>query len=509
MDSNQTVVPQSVSTHTTWPVVEQRGLTFFKDMIASRLVNGDDLDFWNSVVLCGAELHIAIRQLVTALASMHEKISIMDADPDRSKRLEATVLGYCNKAIQSIRNPQRALPGSVLAMSCILIVGLELLRGDYVAARSCVDSGLAMSGRSKGEIIELRWGHFLPNASIDHDMRTINFTNAKMAAASEMFAWGSDTYLEDGNGLSVSLDFVRGPFTNFRDVMASAEKLLSISSRLLRNLSNTAYIDPESRFAQALTQHFLDFGSWFEEYYVREELLLSLPQPNEMMQHVWLKFQEALIIHHCMLLSNDELMFDQWNHVFEEVVQVVAKYLDSSSTSLDPTDFVFVPFSAPFVPSLWLTASRCREPGLRRKAISLLCNHRRREASHDGATAGKLAQEIMLIEERGLPSVEVSVDLPRDKRIRLTGASYVAEQRRVRLEYIHAPYNQTMCPVREEWLDWSIHSTQGLSIDEVTTLDSHLHALRAFTKVDSVQAMSGFVKPMFYEGHMIPILHST
>jgi hypothetical protein len=69
------------------------------------------------------------------------------------------------------------------------------------------------------------------------------------------------------------------------------------------------------------------------------------------------------------------------------------------------------------LPMLMFTATKCRHPHIRRKAIALLRAGSSREGLFDGCGDAKLAEEIMLIEEEGIEAVLDENSVPAEKRV--------------------------------------------------------------------------------------------
>lgn len=65
---------------------------------------------------------------------------------------------------------------------------------------------------------------------------------------------------------------------------------------------------------------------------------------------------------------------------------------------------------------LFFTATRCRDPLLRREAATIIPS-RRREGTWDGEGAAKIAQRLIAIEEEGLTPVKAAADVPESARI--------------------------------------------------------------------------------------------
>ena len=69
------------------------------------------------------------------------------------------------------------------------------------------------------------------------------------------------------------------------------------------------------------------------------------------------------------------------------------------------------------VPILYLLASKCRHPIIRRKAISLLRSGAWREGCWDGHAIARLAEEIVRIEEEATEPVTDESDVPATQRV--------------------------------------------------------------------------------------------
>lgn len=92
----------------------------------------------------------------------------------------------------------------------------------------------------------------------------------------------------------------------------------------------------------------------------------------------------------------------------ERTEQVVPSALQNSlDADSDPTPVAFSPSFelSPIVP-LFITISRCRDPIIRRRALRLLLNYRRREGVWDSLGAGLVAVEIIKREE-GLRGAQI------------------------------------------------------------------------------------------------------
>ena len=99
---------------------------------------------------------------------------------------------------------------------------------------------------------------------------------------------------------------------------------------------------------------------------------------------------------------NDEASFDEHTNDFLEVTNL-AEYVLENSKSARHKFFLDTHVVLP----LYVTAHKCRNSKIRRRAIALLMNHPRREGVWDSLFSGKLAEWVMELEEAFLQNGKV------------------------------------------------------------------------------------------------------
>jgi hypothetical protein len=110
---------------------------------------------------------------------------------------------------------------------------------------------------------------------------------------------------------------------------------------------------------------------------------------------------------------------------------------------------------------LFTIASCCRDPELRRQAVQLMRYLHRQEGSWDSCSAAKLAEGIIKIEERHMPSVNSQKDVSESNRIRAHMAE-MGQPGEVILTFSRSPYISQ----EKEAIDWATWSKPQL--DSVT-----------------------------------------
>jgi hypothetical protein len=97
----------------------------------------------------------------------------------------------------------------------------------------------------------------------------------------------------------------------------------------------------------------------------------------------------------------DETAFDAYNHIFAETVEL-SECLLKGQTLINGDRSPKFSFDSYVVIPLHMTGHKCRDPTIRRKAISLLLNYPRREGVWDSILAGRMIEWAMQIEEEHL-----------------------------------------------------------------------------------------------------------
>lgn len=108
-----------------------------------------------------------------------------------------------------------------------------------------------------------------------------------------------------------------------------------------------------------------------------------------------------------------EMSYDEITPKFQEVVDLVKILIDHEST-LDVTKTAKFTFEGTIVSSMYAVALKCRDPSVRRQAISILESRPRREGVFDSALQAKIARIQMDIENSG----QVGGTIPEHSRIR-------------------------------------------------------------------------------------------
>jgi hypothetical protein len=110
-----------------------------------------------------------------------------------------------------------------------------------------------------------------------------------------------------------------------------------------------------------------------------------------------------------------EKRFDEHLHLFRDII----RYGEQLAASLaDPNQSRSFSFDLGYMIPVYLAATRCRDPALRRRAVKVLHKYPRQEGVWESTAAAAVASRWIAVEEEGLGIVTCAADIPEYRRIR-------------------------------------------------------------------------------------------
>ena len=330
-----------------------------------------------------------------AVGALHESIASNFARNSwAATRQQSLAIQQYNKAIQYLLGNDAYTTATELTLtSCIIFIMFENLYGRNSEALKHLTSGLAMLKS------------WMPTTKSELDVKTEYLT--------PIYTRG---YVHEP---SVSLP------TAFESLEA-ARKHLQILLDIIYSSIDSAIMSEEPAAVDAKISHARSLlRAW-------HALFLKLREPRDKEQRrakmlLKLQFDTALILLAAILLD-DECRYDAYTDTFHDIVshceQLVA--LENTLLGVDASDdgaFTYG-FDLNILPPLNITAFKCRDPQLRRRAIALLKAGNRFEGLWNGKTVARIAQRTLELEEAGLPRVVVGGDIPRRQRARIVAIAY-------------------------------------------------------------------------------------
>jgi hypothetical protein len=150
-------------------------------------------------------------------------------------------------------------------------------------------------------------------------------------------------------------------------------------------------------------------------------------------------------------IHSDEMIYDDYRQDFEFIVSQCTKLLDIDTKDGAMSRQLFS-LHLGYIPPLFFAATRCRDPSIRRQAITVLHASRRRERVWDSCAAARVAERVMAIEERGL-SVSGCRAVLRSNRIMLVNQTFNTGTCITHVQFKRAPWNDAAA-LEEEMIYW-------------------------------------------------------
>ncbi|KAI0396853.1 hypothetical protein F5Y17DRAFT_455684 [Xylariaceae sp. FL0594] len=443
----------------TMPFTAHEGQYFqlFRDYTASELSGFFDSSFWTRRVLQECHAEDAIRHAVVALGALYKTLEKMSESPPGSPsdtdhldnagtHWEAAFKHYslAIKAIVNSGSHDQAKKRMSL-MASVLLACFDSFIGDHRQAIVQIQSGLALLETLRAERRRARFPR--PEEAVEQDLIQMFTRLAIQAKSYDMAFHFPQPYVirltgQNGDGTAESSDQI-SPVSTSRAQVPEVFATLhdgrlawdTLCERIMRftehmsacfRTSNMNILPHE--FKQYCTHFDEDMEAWSRAF---NPILSSRMAPAKTTQEktaiAVLKMNQIMgRILFNMTFSDNELEFDRFLPFFQDIVNLALEVIGDEERraaakrcpnpeycqhrSAHPDIFgggeytarhIKPSFSADLgiVPPLFVVATKCREPRIRRQAIQLLQTSSRREGMWDSELCARIGNWIATIEE--------------------------------------------------------------------------------------------------------------
>lgn len=374
---------------------ELRSYQYFWHRVLPFLPGHYDHVFWSSWVRRACFDEPAIQYAMIAVGALHESVALDFAKkPSMAIRQQLFSIQQYNKAIQQLSNGDSNPPATAIILTCcIIFIMYENLYGRNAEASKHLKSGIAM----------LKF--WLPTTSsekmVNEEYLTPIYTRG--------YACGTTVV----------------PFSDARD-LHGIRKALQVTLDTIYSAVDSAVLCGE---AETIRQTVSNAQRSMQEWY---DIFVATEQAQDLEQQrarilLRLQFETASILLAAVMIE-DEVEFDEQVYRFRVIIDQCELLVANESSLLDDNttdaDVFIYGFDLNILPPLNITAFKCRDPVLRRKAIALLRAGNRYEGLWNGKTVAHIAQRTLELEEAEIVNVASCADIPREKRMRLSSLSY-------------------------------------------------------------------------------------
>ncbi|KAL4928000.1 Zn(II)2Cys6 transcription factor domain-containing protein [Aspergillus undulatus] len=409
---------------------EKRSFQFFYERTVPSLAGYCGSNFWNRLVLQVSQHEKAVWHALIALGSLHENF-----ENDRNiPGLWFSRRGQDCFAVQEYLYAIRALLGSsspggvwsanlpvgVCLISCILFACFEVLSSHYDSAINHIRGGIKIMNES---YYDPRLGtfchpHLKPSIVTGLEMGTLHkmlillqdqalvLTRDRIDQQLAHSATFSEPYLNIPEIFS-SVAEARDTFEYYR---YKADRDFRDNAGTGPSCETTAEFATLLRSYDPLIRKFCTTLHKFEHtrgerLSAREQIGLRILKIHQAMQRIRLE--------HAQLRRTEQVSWDRFNPVFEEIVNLAAYVVDSTHgvdcLSLSPSQLEQLSNTRHFKPSFTLdmgiigpvynVATLCRDPFIRRKAVRVLHSASRQEGCFNSHVCAVIAEQAIAIEE--------------------------------------------------------------------------------------------------------------
>lgn len=354
--------------------------------------------FWGTWVRQACFQESAIQHAMIAVGALHESVASTCAEDSWTAiRQQYFAIRQYNKAIKYLTSIAAPSPPTENVLTCcIIFIMFENLYGRNGEASKHLKSGLAILKSWKPR------------------------TSSELAVKTEYL---TPIYTR-GYNREASVD-MKTPFGNVEIARKNLQILLDsiyLSINYAVVSDQVVAVDVKGLNARRVLQQ------WYTQFAALQE-----PNDDESCRAkilLRLQFETAVILLVSVHLE-DECGFDEYIDNFRTIVSQCERLVALEGRLLgrdigSPETFTYG-FDLNILPPLNITAFKCRDPGLRRKAIALLNIGNRYEGLWNGKTVARIAQKTLEIEETGLARTSACTDIPRKNRVRLMTLSYVPD----------------------------------------------------------------------------------
>lgn len=374
---------------------ELRSYHYFWNKVLPLLPGHYDHAFWSTWIRQACFSDLAIQHALIAVGAIHESIiTRFAADTWTATQLQLFAIQQYNKSIQLLSgNADHPRSIEFVLASCIVFITFENLYGRNAEAFKHLQSGLAilMSWQSR--------------------------THSELLVKEEYLA----PIFTRGYGHTALSDTSR----TFHDLQSARKRLQILLDSIYSAVSSAIISGDQQSFDSETHCAYNVLAEWYKTF-AKVHIPLDLEGKRARIL-LRLQYETALILLAAITFKN-ECDADKYNKTFEAIVDQCEQLraLESTLVGNDethPETFKYG-FDLNILPALNLTALKCRDPVVRRRAIVLMSTNERCEGSWSGTTWARIGQKTMEVEEAGLSEVTTCTDIPQSRRVKLISISY-------------------------------------------------------------------------------------
>lgn len=407
--------------------------------------------FFQSTAPQASQTHPAILHALVALAAQHEYMETPECQWRLGEPPDTYALRHYQKAIRSLAQPANHihLTLEVVLASCLLLFFYDMMRYDHRASVIHLTAGMKLLEERKP----------IPGTNSDRDQSIATMTKIMEAAYFTLESGGQTADVLMQLMFNKTVDIPQYSSTTFS---IHEEKRLggALYDWMLEFIDEIAIASANGMISEAqLAMKRNTYDSLWLKSYIALIFYAMVSKGRPKPDRAFVDAARSPGMHHSVpvlmfwaMQMRDEMKYDGLIDQFQTVVEesratvkaaaLAARTLDKGSNAKEKektrtkAGHGFMSPSVNIIAPLYYTGIKCRDPLIRRQAISLLraCPPHPR-GLWDSMLSADIAQAILNIEERGLSLVESPKDIPKSSRIVVERIDHDPLGQDIRIQY--------------------------------------------------------------------------
>ncbi|KAF5689859.1 Zn(2)-C6 fungal-type DNA-binding domain-containing protein [Fusarium denticulatum] len=391
---------------------EARSIQFFIERTLPQLTSFFPDEFWGISVLQVAQYEPSISHALVSFSAYHEAFT--NGIPGDKIPF---ALKHYNLSIKELHASHNSL-SHVHLVSCLVFVCIEASLV-IILIRIAVKftHGHRMMGQFRQLVAEQHRQATDLNRILNH-VQTL-FNRLSLQVVLLVGDVTPELSLQCVSGSQLTMANTRYTFSSLSEAREALNAILAL--RLTETVTNSILVAEFSQWSQAFDKFITSRGGLpFSPNEQRSLALIDLHRRYFNMVLPW----ESMNNH------KDVLSLDNRTSDFEELVNCASRVLGLEETDTAPLFHLEIGV----VPVLFVIVSWCRDPGIRRRAISLLMSRQAQEGVWSSHLTGRVARGIVEAEEEEL-DVRSCQDVPGPRRVRSVYVSLGPGERQAMIRY--------------------------------------------------------------------------
>jgi cholestenol delta-isomerase len=379
----------------------------------------------------------AIRYASCSLSALHRMQAIIQQKDSSNKSAAVGFRQYSldqyNRAISHTQTLiESSASGNYEAttkalVACVLFVCYENLVGNYKTAMMHLQNGLKMVEKVRHESQSLkRSGKNGFPLDIARILWRLDFQAMAFSEASALYPFNEVCQ-------KIEITQIPDPITSFAEATAI---IVDIFRWLITLASQT---EPTPLQIQDIKPGVLALSAWQADFVQFVARYPAIAQKHKDQIIILRMYYLMLAILFSTRVFGNEMLNDKRVKDYEMIVALADEYIKLRELSIEDLNNRFFSYEFGILFPLFYTATKCRDPVIRRRAIAQMYSCKYQEGSLDGCGAAKVAECVMQIEEEDFPIVTEAADVALHRRVYMTYNSVNVMTRSIKCTCIQAP----------------------------------------------------------------------